>query len=88
MYVKREGQVFTFHDPIEDADWEHTFPDDVVFDDALLHNWRESCSTRPIIADFPFLTEEQVAWFTFGVSPKNYKEYLLGIVDEPTTEAA
>lgn len=82
MYVKREGQVFTFHDPIEGADWEHTFPDDVVIDDGILFDWKENCTIRPIIADFPFLTEEQVAWFTFGLTPKNYRKFLLGINEE------
>lgn len=82
MFIKREGQVFTFHDPIEDADWEHTFPDDVVIDDGILFDWKENCTIRPIIADFPFLTGEQVAWFTFGLTPKNYRKFLLGINEE------
>jgi hypothetical protein len=82
MFVKRKNQVFTFHDPIEGADWEHTFPDDVVIDDGILFDWKENCTIRPIIADFPFLTEEQVAWFTFGLTPKNYRKFLLGINEE------
>lgn len=86
MSLIRNGQTFTFHDPIDDVDWEHTFPDEMQFDNELLINWYENKQSRPIQLDFPFLSDEEAAYFTFELCPKNFKRYLLGI-EENTEEA-
>ena len=78
MYVRRDGQKFTFNDPIDQQEWEHTFPDDREITDKALIDWR--ASNDPIIFYVPHLSEEEVAAFTFGVTPEHFKEYLV-----PTT---
>lgn len=74
MYIKREGQTFTFEDPIDQQEWDQVFPDDKEITDEALSNWK--ATGDPIVLFIPHLTEEEQAAFTFGITPEHFKEYL------------